>query len=232
MGSERKAERMRRKDICKVIFRKIYMFIRKIHVSQKIKNNHISIISNNCIGADICHSLGLRFNSPTVNLQILPEDYIKFCSHLTHYLEADILECTEFTPNQRQMIKKEFCREAEELPFPFGVCDDILIAFQHYQSFEKAKEDWNRRRSRVNLSQCGIILIVDDKYKKEADLFDKINCDRKILLTINWSAQLPNTKTASIDNLPAGVHFMEYYDTYRKYYERNFSIAKWVIGLL
>ena len=102
---------MRKKDMFKVIFRKVYVFIRKLYVSQKIKNKHISIISNNCIGADIC------------------------------------------------------------------------------------------------------------------------DCGRKLLLTVNWSVQLPNTKTASIDNLPAGVHFMEYYDTYRKYYERNFNIAKWVIGL-
>lgn len=214
-----------------LIFRKAFVLIRKKYVSQKVKNSNISIIANNCVGADICHSLGMRFNSPTVNLQILPQDYIKFCSDLTHYLNEDIRECTVFTPNQRQMIKKEYGREAEELRFPFGVCDDILIAFQYYKSFEKAKEDWNRRRTRLNYSRCGIIMLFDRKYEKEVQLFDKINCNRKMLLTVNWSTQLPNTKTAAIDNLPAGVHFMEYRDTYRKYYEINFDIAKWVLSL-
>ena len=214
----------------RIIFRKIYVCMRRLYVSQRTKRSNISIISNNCMGDEICHSLGMRFNSQTVNLQIMPEDYIRFCSNLTYYLKEDIQECTKFTPHQRQMIRKEFERDVEELLFPFGLCGDILIAFQHYQSFEKAKADWERRRSRVNLSCCGIILTVDQKYEKEAALFDRLGFTEKVLLTVNWSAQLPNTRTISLDK-PKGIHYFEYQSLFKKYYERNFNIAKWVIGL-
>lgn len=213
-----------------IALRKVYVCLRRVYVSQRIKGKNISIISNNCMGAEICHSLGMRFNSPTVNLQIMPEDYIRFCSDLTRYLKEDIQECTKFTPHQRQMIRKEFERDVEELSFPFGTCGDILIAFQHYKSFEKAKEDWERRRLRVNPSCSGFILTVDQKYEKEAALFDQLDLAEKILLTVNWSAQMPDTGTMSLDK-PAGIHYFEYQSLFKKYYERNFNIAKWVVGL-
>lgn len=214
----------------RLILRKVYVCMRRIYISQCVKGSNISIISNNCMGAEISHNLGMRFNSPIVNLQIMPEDYIRFCSNLIHYLSEDIQECVDFTQRQRQMIKKEFGREAEELSFPFGICDDILIAFQHYLSFDKAKEDWERRRSRVDLSHCGVILTVDDKYKKEAMAFDRLGYTNKILLAVNWSPQLPNTRTASLYK-PSGIHYFEYYSTFKKYYERNFNIAAWVMEL-
>lgn len=219
------------KDIIFYFFHNTYVHMKKRPVSHLLKNSPITIISNNCIGADICHSLGLRFNSPTVNLQIFPEDYIKFCKNLKHYLSWDILECSEFTPYQRQQIKKLYGgREAEELGFPFGICDDILIAFQHYSSFETAKKDWLRRRSRVDFSHCGLIMIVDGNYKKEAELFDSLNWKHKILLTINWSIQLPNTRTIHLE-LPAETHFMDYYGPFQKYYERSFDAVKWCANI-
>lgn len=215
--------------IC-IVLRRMYVCMRRIYVSRRIKGRSISIISNNCMGAEICHSLGMRFNSPTVNLQIMPEDYIRFCSNLVHYLKEDVQECTEFTRHQRQMIRKEFDREVEELSFPFGMCGDILIAFQHYQSFDKAKEDWNRRCSRVDLSHCGIILTVDSKYEEEAMAFDQLGYANKILLAVNWAPQLPNTRTESLDK-PDGIHYFEYCSAFKKYYEKNFNIAEWVVGL-
>lgn len=199
-------------------------------MAQKLKNKNVSIIANNCTGAEICHNLGLRFNSPLVNLQILPEDYIKFCRNLNYYLAQDIRCCTQFIERQRQMIRNEFGREAEELSFPFGLCGDVLLALQHYDSFDKAKEAWERRRSRVDFSHLGVLMTVDDKYEKEAREFDELNYANKVLLTVNWTIDLPHTRTASLQK-PAGIHYFEYETTFKKYYERNFHIAKWVIEL-
>ena len=42
------------------------------------KSSEYSIIVNNCIGADISKKAGMRFNSPTVNLQILLGQYCDF----------------------------------------------------------------------------------------------------------------------------------------------------------
>lgn len=46
----------------------------------------------------------------------------------------------------------------------------------------------------------------------------------------NWSPQLPNTRTVSLYK-PSGIHYFEYYSTFKKYYERNFNIAAWVMEL-
>lgn len=91
----------------RLILRKVYVCMRRIYISQCIKGRNISIISNNCMGAEISHNLGMRFNSPIVNLQIMPEDYIRFCSNLIYYMSEDIQECVDFTQHQRQLIKKE-----------------------------------------------------------------------------------------------------------------------------
>lgn len=82
----------------------------------------------------------------------------------------------------------------------------------------------------MGIVHCGVILTVDDKYKKEAMEFDRLEYANKILLAVNWSLRLPNTRTESLYK-PSGIHYFEYYSTFKKYYERNFNIADWVIGL-
>ena len=41
------------------------------------------------------HELGLRFNSPTVNLWFTPKEFIKFLSQLEHYLYDCKIEMDE-----------------------------------------------------------------------------------------------------------------------------------------
>ena len=44
---------------------------------EKLKNNDFTIISSECAGGVIYHDLGLRFDSPTINLWFKPDDYLK-----------------------------------------------------------------------------------------------------------------------------------------------------------
>ncbi len=48
-----------------------------------------SIISQNCIGTFMYHDLGLKFCSPTINLFMEADDYIRFVERLEHYLSID-----------------------------------------------------------------------------------------------------------------------------------------------
>lgn len=45
---------------------------------RELKNHDFSILCNNCNGGVISHDLGLRFNSPTVNLFLLAMVFIRF----------------------------------------------------------------------------------------------------------------------------------------------------------
>lgn len=84
----------------------------------RLRNENITIISANCVGGVIYHDLGLKFNSPTVNLYFNASDYVKFVSNLTYYLQCELKE-----------IDSEF-------DYPCALCGDIVLHMVHYQNFE------------------------------------------------------------------------------------------------
>lgn len=62
---------------------------RKLNKKNQLKlNNHsFSLIASNCVGGVITHELGMRFDSPTVNLFFYPEDYLKLLSNFKYYIQ-------------------------------------------------------------------------------------------------------------------------------------------------
>ena len=61
----------------------------------------LSIISNNCSGVRLMQDLKIRYDSPTVALQILPEEYTKFCNNLEFYLSQEIVEYRDFNDEHK-----------------------------------------------------------------------------------------------------------------------------------
>ena len=105
----------------------------KTKQKKSLKNKTMSVIASNCNGALILHDLGVRFNSPFVNLWIKPKDYIKLLKDFDRYMAADLSEVFE-----------------DGISYPIGKLDDISIYFQHYESFEQAKEKWDERKKRID----------------------------------------------------------------------------------
>lgn len=100
-----------------------------------------SIISMNCIGGILYHDLGLEFLSPTINLYMVAEDFIKFCENIEYYLSIDeFVEC-----------KNEKCN------YPVVNLGDLTLYLVHYNSVDEAQEKWNERKKRVNLDNIAII---------------------------------------------------------------------------
>lgn len=134
---------------------------------KRLKNKDLSLISSNCNGAVMVHSLGMRFNSPFVNLFIKPKDYIKLLTDLKGYLNIPI----------------KFTRE-DGIDYPIGVLDDIRIYFQHYSSEEEAIEKWNRRKERINYQNM-FVLFSDRDGCSYNDLvsFDSLPYKNKIVFT-------------------------------------------------
>lgn len=100
---------------------------------EKLVNKDFSLIASNCNGAFILHDLGLRFNSPTVNLFLYPVDFIKYVKKLKYY----------------SGLKLEFIKEPN-ITYPVGKLDDIKIYFMHYKSEEEAMQKWEERTKRLN----------------------------------------------------------------------------------
>ena len=57
---------------------------------KRLKNHDFSLIASNCNGGFILHDLGMRFNSPFVNLWMKPNEYIKMLTNLKGYMAEDL----------------------------------------------------------------------------------------------------------------------------------------------
>lgn len=136
-------------------------------LSSKLKNTDFSIIASNCNGTFILHDLGLRFNSPFVNLWLKPDDFIRFLTNIKYYLGCEMT----------------FIREAG-ISYPIGLLDDVRIYFQHYHSEEEAKEKWLERSKRINLDNLFIMFTDRDgcTYQNLCD-FDALPYKNKLVFT-------------------------------------------------
>lgn len=150
----------------RVIYKKLKNFCWKKcrqKVNKKLRarltNLSVSIISNNCTGGVISHDLGLKFLSPTVNLFMVAENFIKFCENLEYYLQIDNIE--ELVDETRN--------------YPVGKLEDITLYFVHYKTFEEAREKWLERRKRVDLKNIRIFGCDRDGMTDELmNRFDKL----------------------------------------------------------
>ena len=183
-----------------------------------------TIISNNCIAGSMLHDLGLRFNTPTVNLQILPREYIKFCRNLKHYMEAELVEYKHLS----DLHKYDLINMFGHVPvneFPYGLCDDIIICFQHYSTFQEAKCSWDRRKKRIDYDHIGYIFYLaweHDKHK--AAQFLDLKLENSVVFTEKFDVGLPHFRV----DPPEGVHFLDYSNSGKKYYEIDFDPAAFI----
>lgn len=112
-----------------------------------LKNKSFTIISNNCFGGWIYQKYKIKYNSPTVGMFILADDYIKFIKNLRyyincplHFIDPDDAHNVSWLENNVEKFRK----------YPIARIDDVDIHFLHAKSAEKAEEDWNRRKKRVD----------------------------------------------------------------------------------
>ncbi|MBS6180963.1 MAG: DUF1919 domain-containing protein [Erysipelotrichaceae bacterium] len=93
------------------------------------------------MGGVILHELGLRFDTPTVNLWFESEDYIKFLEHMSDYLQYELVEIQT------------------DCSYPVGLLKDIKIYFQHYTNLQQAKAKWEERIKRIHWDNLYIMMV-------------------------------------------------------------------------
>ena len=134
---------------------------------QRLKNRDFSLVASNCNGSLILHDLGLRFNSPFVNLWLKPKDYIKMLSNFEWYMNQEL----------------KFVKE-DGIDYPIGIINEVRIYFQHYNSEDEAKTIWQKRKERINFKNLFVMFTERDGCKYE-DLkaFDELPFNNKIVFT-------------------------------------------------
>lgn len=148
---------------------KIRDLIRNRLDRRRLRNRNFSIISNHCMGGIIYHDLGMQFLTPTINLKILPDDFIIFVENLDEYLSLPVEEV-------------DHC----SVPYPVGRINgshgSVIIWFVHYKSFENAVDSWNKRKERINYENLKIMMTIRDGCKQDTiDRFSKLPFKHKVL---------------------------------------------------
>lgn len=140
-----------------------------------------TIISNNCTGGAIMHQLGMEFKTPTVNLQILPEEFPTFCRYLKYYMKQDLVEYKDINSKHEIYLRHMFGGVPN---MPYGMLGDIIVCFQHYDTFAESKEKWDERKARIDYDHIGYIFHArDDGYLYEAINFLELNLPNSVIIT-------------------------------------------------
>lgn len=144
-----------------------------------LHDKRFTIISNNCWGGYIYRLFGLPYQSPTIGLFIMPEDYIKLVKNLEYYLLKNEIS---FISPEESKHKNELCNHEGFGSYPIGRLDDIEIFFVHYKDEKEAKEKWDRRLKRVNWDN--LIIKFNDQNgctEKQIMEFNKITKHKKMI---------------------------------------------------
>lgn len=132
----------------------------------KIKKKDFTIIASNCGGTFIYYDMGLTYLTPTVNLSIEMNDFVKMAENLKWYMEQD------------------FTRIWEEGKYPAGMLGDIRVDFVHYDTFEEGVRKWEERKKRINWDNLFIMGTDKDGCTYETiQRFDRLPYKNKVIFT-------------------------------------------------
>lgn len=129
---------------------------------KKLKSTDFSIISNNCwAGTAVYQPFGLRYNTPTVGLFFMDEDYILFLENLEWYLRQPL---TFINPKDSRYFDKISDNNTKEITYPIATLGEkVEIHFLHYHDMQEASIKWERRVKRINFDKLLIKMSIRDQ---------------------------------------------------------------------
>ena len=105
-----------------------------------------------------------------------------------------------------------------------ALCDDIMIVFQHYKTFDEGKAAWNKRKARIDYNHIGYIFYVaHEEYYNEAKKFQDLKLKNSIIFTEDFKMQ-----GAYVVNVPPNTHFAGELCKGKRYYEQEFDAREFV----
>lgn len=134
---------------------KLAQYITSSFESVRLKKQNFILISNNCWGFELYHSVARPYNTPFIGLFLYPDCYIQLLENFDKCIN-DPLTFKAFSKYTNATAK-----------YPIGsLANDVEIHFLHYDSEADALDKWNRRVSRLK-----------EDISREVPIFVKF-CDR------------------------------------------------------
>ena len=132
----------------------------------RLRNMDFTIIGSNCSGAFMYYDLGMKYLTPTVNLSMEMDDFVKMVKNLKEYMNRELKELRE------------------DYPCPVGLLGDVKIYFVHYKDFEEGKCKWEERKQRINWDNIFIIGSEKDGCSYETlQAFEQLPYENKVIFT-------------------------------------------------
>lgn len=190
-----------------------------------IKNKDVTLITQNCIGGVLYHEYGLNFQSPTINLFIEDESFVKFVENLEYYLS---IPATAFTDCFIDPID-------DNIRYPKIRIDDIEVCCLHYKSCQEAVQAWERRRARVKWDNIRVIAnswnlhentelikrVCGTKYKTICLTYGNYDIPNCVQLKGNmWELDNRGIIRPNVTDFIPGTIY--------RYYEKQFDFRKWM----
>lgn len=114
---------------------------------KKLTNKDFTLITQNCIGGVIYDDLGMQFTSPTINMFIEDDSFVKLVENLEHYMSIKPKKVTDCYIDPID----------NNIKYPVIKIDDIKINCLHSKDCNQAIEDWERRKKRINFNNIIVI---------------------------------------------------------------------------
>lgn len=128
--------------------------------------SRLSILSCNCWGGILCHTLGMECLSPFKNLSVSARDMLHIASNLEDYMQEELIFSRwSVDPNSKQK-------------YPIMYCKNVEIHFNHDTNIDEALIKWNRRRKKINFNNVLVMIYTDEK--KIVEDFIQLEGYRKI----------------------------------------------------
>ncbi|MEI8389939.1 MAG: DUF1919 domain-containing protein [bacterium] len=176
----------------------------------RLINKEMSIINNQCFGANLYKKLDLNYKSPFCWMYFEDEDFIKLLENLDYYLSCPLT------------FKDDY-----NLAYPVGLLDDIKIYFNHSKSQKYARLKWEERLQRFNKDNFFVVMKLEksDNSESLANRFVNLKIKNKLLVT-NFDFENKDCLNLKYWRIitPEYQHFWEYTNSTTFY---NFDFIEW-----
>lgn len=204
--------------IIKKLFDKVQYELQKVHDKKyekklrlHLQNDDFSIICSNCIGGVIYHRLGKKFLSPTINMWFHQNEFLKFVENLPEY------------------IAKELVFVESKYDYPVAKLGDVHLYFNHAKTEEEARNNWEKRKSRINYDNLFVIMYDRDGIARE-DIrrLEKIVCRNKVVLSDKHYPGIDYVVTMSPTERVNGAQFLDKDWLGRRTFEKHWDFVRWL----
>ena len=185
--------------------------IHNARLRKRLRNDHFTILSPNCIAGTMYRKLGKEFLTPTINLWMTQGDFIKFAVNLRDYVAMRLVF------------------QQTDKSYPVAMLGDIQINFLHYKTEAEAEAAWERRKKRINYDNLYILMYYREGYTlDQIREIEKAKCKNLVVLT---ATPLPLEYACCIKprlHRPNGDSFLDDNIWGTRTFEKQWDFVEWI----